>query len=189
MSEKIDETMGFVSTILNIISNPVQNTLKIALDTSFNHRGFLSKCIAIYVSTGIISKVTITNHIVSAIVSTTGMIVVVFIQIFITYFGLRSFSHIYHSGFDYAKLICIAQGLAFLIIGVIEGALFLFGPNIYIVLLILQFIILVPYWAMVLGRFWELNPILAYIIYLISMLPAAILVIFILWPMMEFSIY
>jgi hypothetical protein len=179
-AEDIEGTIGFISTIMKIISGPVQNTLKIASLESFSHKGFLLKCIAFSAAIGVLSKVQTTNNVVAAILSTTGIFLMVVVQIYLTYYGLRFFSKIYRSGAEYAKMICIAQGFAFLLMGIGEGAGLMFGPVAYLAAMVIQLIILIPYWGMTLGRFWRLNPVLAYIVYLLSMLPAAIVVIIVL---------
>lgn len=184
----IEKTIGFLSTLLKILSSPIQNTLNIAFLVTFHHKAFLLKCIAIHAAIGIFSKLQTTNSIVSAILGTTGMFVLVFIQIVLTYYGLRFFSRTYRSGSDFAKLICIAQGVAFLFMGAGEACGLMFGVAAYTIAMLIQVIILVPYWALVLGRFWNLNPVLAYIVYLLSMLPAAILIWFA-FPLIQGFIY
>ena len=57
--------------------------------------------------------------------------------------------------------------------------------EVYAIAMLVQAVILIPYWGLVLGRFWNMNAALAYIIYIFSMLPAAILAAIILLPMME----
>jgi hypothetical protein len=180
----IEQTIGFISALLRIASGPVQNTLQLAASTSFGQKGFLIKCIAISAAIGIYSKVHFTNDILAAILSTGGMFVMVFIQVLITYAAFRLFSSTQRSGGDYARLICIAQGVAFLFMGCGEFLGLTFGIEVYAMAMVVQAVILIPYWALVLGRFWNMNAALAYLIFIFSMLPAAIVAALILMPMM-----
>jgi len=184
----LEEALGFFSALTHIASSPITNTLGIASSTECNQKAFLVKCIAISAAIGVLSKVQTTNDIVASIVGTGGMFVVVFIQVVLTYYGFRMLSSTYRSGGDYARLICIAQGIAFLFMGTGELLGLTFGPEVYALAMLIQAVILIPYWAIVLGRFWNMNSILAYIIYLVSMLPAAGLI-FLLFPILEQFIY
>ncbi len=184
----LEETFGFVSTLLRIASSPIRNTLSFASSVAFNQKAFLVKCIAISAAIGFLSKVKTTSNITGSIVSAGGMYILVFIQVVLTYYGFRIFSTTLRSGGDYARLLCIAQGVAFLLMGAGEFLGLALGPEIYTLALIGQAIILIPFWAMVLGRFWNMNPVLAYVIYIVSMLPAAG-VLFLAWPIIESFIY
>lgn len=184
----LEETVGFVSALLRIASSPIRNTLSIASSAAFSQKAFLMKCIAVSAVIGVVSKVQTTSNIVASIVSTGGMFVLVFIQVVLTYYGFRIFSRAFRSGGDYARLICVAQGVAFLFMGAGEFLGLTFGPEVYALAMIGEAVILIPFWGMVLGRFWNMNPVLAYVIYIVSMLPVAgawLLV----WPLLEGFIY
>jgi hypothetical protein len=183
----IEKAIGFFSTLVSIASSPIKNTLSIASSTEFNQKEFLIKCIAITATLGVLSKVQITNDLVASIFSTVGLFILVYVQIILTYFGFRLLSSTSRSGGDYARLICVAQGVTFLFMGTGELLGLTFGAELYILAMSCQTIILIPYWAMVLGCFWKINPILAYIIYIGSMFPAAVIIILV-FPYLEIFI-
>ncbi len=169
----IEENIGFVSTVARIAASPISNTLVLANAVNFNQKSFLIKCIAIASSIGILSKVQETYNLIGVVFSASGILVFLFVQILITYYGFCLFSSTTRAGGDYSRFICIAQGVAFLFMGVGEMAGLAFGLEIYFIAMVAQTFILVPYWALTLGRFWNMNAFFAYMIYLLSMLPPA----------------